>query len=796
MTLIRHLTRCVAIALVSALLWRAAPATAAPWRVLRFVDASTIELITDQGPLTLRRGERAGSWTLVEIAGEAERYAVLENFAERDGRLLLVDQAGVRLDLGKTSESTQADVSGLLLGHTAQQVMDSATDLLGREILARPGDPQYADVERVFPPIRVVKADAHNFVGSPDTSEKIGFNYGGRTPNFDPAVVQPTIDAIRKAGRVRHGLVGGDLPVLRFVYPESDDTWTEMLAFAPLRTVNGNTRMQPVWYRVARIERARLVWSRVFDSYHPFTPDAASSPAGFYADLIALKQGWDAWLAPAMKIELPDRRMQHMARFGLVRAIMTRAGDDQPKYGAYEKDYGGSEHDGFQDTFNVETGAMLEWGLIERAGRYIDNYFARYVRDDGSILYRGPQTGQYGRMLTVVAQYAAAGGDAAVLLRHRARIDAVADLLLRLRRRAQQLPRDDAAYGMLAGWSEADSCLEANPARYVQPYFSNSTEAVRGWRDLGRVWFMLGTRTADAALTERGRQLVRESEALQQDLQRAIARSWLNVGDRPVLPSIAGVKEPFHVAVVRDPVDPQYRGYRAYMEMMHSGVLTAEQVAAIADYRSDHHDVMLGMPLAYGHAKGEFAGFLSYGHGWGLIQIDRIREALLLLYTSMAHQYTRGAWLAPETRRPLLESETAPYCSPAQLVATLLTRWLLVFEDPMAPTLWLGKGIPNAWLADGERTRVDDAPTRWGRVGFEIVSRLAHQRIDARVVLPEGGIAAQTRLRLRAGPNWRLRSVTLNGKPWRQFDAALEVVTLPAGLSGSLAIQAAYDKSK
>jgi hypothetical protein len=39
---------------------------------------------------------------------------------------------------------------------------------------------------------------------------------------------------------------------------------------------------------------------------------------------------------------------------------------------------------------------------------------------------------------------------------------------------------------MIAGWSEADACLDASPPRYMQPYFSNSTEAARGFRELGR----------------------------------------------------------------------------------------------------------------------------------------------------------------------------------------------------------------------------------------------------------------------------------------------------------------------
>src|SRR4029077_16942130 len=163
-----------------------------------------------------------------------------------------------------------------------------------------------------------------------------------------------------------------------------------------------------------------------------------------YTDLLTLKQGWDAILAPGMHIAIPDTRVANMARFGLARAIMTR-GCAWPKYGAFDRDYAGTEHDGFPDTFTVETTAMLDWGLVDRAGRYIDNYFGEFVRDDGSILYRGPETGQYGRMLTLVAQYVNFGGDPAVLLKRRSRIDGVTKLLLALRSKALTLPASDPA---------------------------------------------------------------------------------------------------------------------------------------------------------------------------------------------------------------------------------------------------------------------------------------------------------------------------------------------------------------
>jgi hypothetical protein len=228
---------------------------------------------------------------------------------------------------------------------------------------------------------------------------------------------------------------------------------------------------------------------------------------------------------------------------------------------------------------------------------------------------------------------------------------------------------------MIAGWSEADASLDPDPPRYMQPYFSNSTEAARGFRDMGRVWRKLGKKRKDADLVAWGQRLQRESQELLNDIQSAISRSILKVQGETILPAIAGVNEPFHIAVPTDKSDPQFRSYRAYMEMMYSGNLTGDQVRSIVNYRSHHHDVILGMPTAYGYTTGILAGFLSYGYGYGLIQHDMIREALLMTYSDMAHQYTRGAWTAPETRSIVPGEGAPPYLAGQRFSSNVVGRW-------------------------------------------------------------------------------------------------------------------------
>jgi hypothetical protein len=158
----------------------------------------------------------------------------------------------------------------------------------------------------------------------------------------------------------------------------------------------------------------------------------------------------------------------------------------------------------------------------------------------------------------------------------------------------------------------------------------------------------------------------------------------------------------------------------------------------------------------------------------------------------MAHQYTRGTWTAPETRSILVDRSATPYCTPAQLVVALMTRWLLVFEDPESNTLWLGKAIPRKWLEDGKTTAVSGAVTKWGRVGFSVVSHINTGTIAAQIDFPTSGLKAPTILRLRAPGEMKLKSVILNGKAWTQFDIEAETINIPAGMAGTATLVAQY----
>ena len=113
----------------------------------------------------------------------------------------------------------------------------------------------------------------------------------------------------------------------------------------------------------------------------------------------------------------------------------------------------------------------------------------------------------------------------------------------------------------------------------------------------------------------------------------------------------------------------------------------------------------------------------------------------------------------------------------AQQTIPLLVRWMLVFEDPDADRLYLGRALPQKWVASGKPIAVDQAPTRWGRVDYRLEPRGDNELI-ATIALPDNGEAPkelQTSFRVPVGQS--LTGLSVNSRPvtpaGRRNDAAV-----------------------
>jgi len=115
-------------------------------------------------------------------------------------------------------------------------------------------------------------------------------------------------------------------------------------------------------------------------------------------------------------------------------------------------------------------------------------------------------------------------------------------------------------------------------------------------------------------------------------------------------------------------------------------------------------------------------------------------------------------------------------------------RDMLVLEDGDA--LWLAGGTPRRWLQSKDGIWVNDIVTYFGSVSYTLRPGVEPGLIDAEVQPPSRNPARTVWLVART-PSSRIRSVTLNGKPWTKIDPAKEAIELPQD-QGPLRIQIRY----
>jgi hypothetical protein len=159
----------------------------------------------------------------------------------------------------------------------------------------------------------------------------------------------------------------------------------------------------------------------------------------------------------------------------------------------------------------------------------------------------------------------------------------------------------------------------------------------------------------------------------------------------------------------------------------------------------------------------EILGFISYGYAQALLRLDRIEEFLLFLYSHRYHAHTRGSWTAGEVTG--ITGDSGTYCVPAQQTIPLLVRWMLVLEDSDEDRLYLAKGVPREWVVSGKEIRIEQAPTRWGRVSFNLVTNPSFKSVVGHLELIGARAPKEVHFKLRLPVQTLFQNVTVNGQP-------------------------------
>jgi len=123
--------------------------------------------------------------------------------------------------------------------------------------------------------------------------------------------------------------------------------------------------------------------------------------------------------------------------------------------------------------------------------------------------------------------------------------------------------------------------------------------------------------------------------------------------------------------------------------------------------------------------------------------------------------------------------------------------WFELFRDMLIRetddhTLLLGQATPRKWLSDGKEIEVSRAPTYFGEVSFHIESHSQSGTITAEIDLPESGGATMLLIRLRHPAAKPIRSVSVNGQAWQDFDPGKEWVRIEKPTERHYEVSASY----
>ena len=251
-----------------------------------------------------------------------------------------------------------------------------------------------------------------------------------------------------------------------------------------------------------------------------------------------------------------------MAKHAFAKELMGRPDGIYPKYGAVDRDYAGSEYDGFQDIFTSALYTNLEWGRFEPARLILDNYFTDFVDSKGMINMRGPETAQFGLTLSLLARYFHYTLDRATILKHRQKIEATARMLGEMHDESLRRPKDSPDYGLIRGWNESDACLAETPSLYWQPYYANSAFAARGLQDLAGAWEELAQEAHMPALAKAAQGWRQRSHTLRARTVESLEQNIKRDKTPPYAPIFPGSALTFRESLEQERPSPQQWPHR------------------------------------------------------------------------------------------------------------------------------------------------------------------------------------------------------------------------------------------
>ncbi|RDW63256.1 hypothetical protein BP6252_10801 [Coleophoma cylindrospora] len=666
--------------------------------------------------------------TAIQYNGES--WTAYEDLTRTSGGLYFVSSSGKTRNFTRYLEQSYDPLPGtesvpFFLGLNQSEVNLALPDLLADALLAN-GEPVETHVRDAVPQVIF---SYQSFVGNVQANDTMFVGAYGSTNNVGPL---HTMDIASQSyfNYTYDGLVGGWMPTIRKVFRLSPtaENWLELIIFGDADSIE--PFVTKTWFRTSLVINGK-VQQQQFSREYPASPPARLEPTSeqFYAALLRSGDYWDSNVPDFSPLTLPDQSWTDITKHAFAIELLVRYGGDYPKYGFYDRNYAGSEYDGFQDIFTSSVMANLLWGRFDQAKKVIENYFIWFVSDTGDINMRGPEIPQYGLSLSLLTTYARYTGDIALLSKWKPKILAWVKILETLHDESLALQESDLNYGLIAGWSESDSCLSQNSSLYISPYWNNNANAARGLKDLSTIDIF--SENAVEWATRAEIMINQTSSTLSKVIRFNMTPPYV-----PVLPKTSmTVRE----CMETESQCQQMWSHRVYAEMLQPGILPAnlanQTINSMQAYGITSLGVVANVGLISPQSR-DILGFISYGYAQALLLLGRVDEFILFLYSHRYHVHSRGQWIATEVAGTYGGTgDENPFCLPAEMTIPIIMRLALVLEHPDDDVLFFGRGVPAAWLETGKEISIKQAPTRWGRVDFSVQMDTKAKKVHATVVL-------------------------------------------------------------
>ncbi len=454
-------------------------------------------------------------------------------------------------------------------------------------------------------------------------------------------------------------------------------------------------------------------------------------------------------------IQSLDMRGLHKRAESCLNAWLSTQGDSMPA-GDYSSKEGGFFH--FWPNYTIDQGAVL-WGLAEH---YL------YTRDKDWLRKVAPQ------------------------------IIAGCDFLIRERKRTmKELPggRKPLYYGLAPAGCDAD---------------------MRDWEYsfMLNAYFNLGLKKSAQVLQDvepaRAREIAAEAadylETIRKALKECVALSpvtRLRDGTSvPTVPSYVGLRG--LSTDVKDSVDPDLRHSYGYdstcgpFHLVKGEVLAPGELEAswMLNYLEDRFFMYTPLPSRV-HLEELSNDWFNLG-GFEKLQPYYVHYQDAYLQRDQIPNFLRGFFntLAAISDPMTLTFQEELDFSGGQPHKTHEEGWffhqlrhMLVLED--GADLYLAKGTPRAWLEQGKKVAVAQAPSYFGPLSYRIESFVGQGRIEARLQPPTRQRPVNLYLRLRHPSHAPMTHITVNGRPSNDFDPSKEWIKL-ASPDAELQIVAYY----